>query len=71
MIMVPGATPREIIARLHQELIKVLEQPEVKVRLESEGAEIFATSPERSAAVIKSEIVRMAKIIKKLGLQAN
>jgi tripartite-type tricarboxylate transporter receptor subunit TctC len=71
MIMVPGATPREIIARLHQELIKVLEQPEVKVRLESEGAEIFATSPERSAAVIKSEIERMAKIIKKLGLQAN
>ena len=71
MIMVPGATPREIVARLHQELIKVLEQPEVKARLEGEGAEIFGTSPERSAAVIKSEIERMAKIIKRLGVQAN
>jgi len=71
MIMVPGATPRELVARLHQELIKVLEQPEVKARLEGEGAEIFGTSPERSAAVIKSEIERMAKIIKQLGLQAN
>jgi len=71
MIMVPGATPREIVARLHQELSKVLQQPEVKSRLEGEGAEIFGTSPERSAAVIKSEIERMAKIIKQLGLQAN
>jgi tripartite-type tricarboxylate transporter receptor subunit TctC len=71
MIMVPGATPREIVARLHQELIKVLEQPEVKARLEGEGAEIFGTSPERSAAVIKSEMERMAKIIKRLGVQAN
>ena len=71
MIMVPGATPREIVARLHQELIRVLQQPEVKARLEGEGAEIFGTSPERSAAVIKSEIERMAKIIKRLGVQAN
>ena len=71
MIMVPGATPKELVARLHQELAKVLQQPEVKSRLEGEGAEIFGTSPERSAAVIKSEIQRMAKIIKQLGLQAN
>lgn len=71
MIMVPGATPREIVARLHQELTRVLQQPEVKARLEGEGAEIFGTSPERSAAVIKSEIERMAKIIKRLGVQAN
>ncbi len=71
MIMVPGATPRELVARLHQELIKVLEQPEVKARLEGEGAEIFGTSPEQSVAVIRSEIERMAKIIKRLGVQAN
>ena len=71
MIMVPGATPKDIVARLHQELIKVLQQPEVKSRLESEGAEIFGTSPERSAAIIRSEIDRAGKIIKRLGLQAT
>jgi tripartite-type tricarboxylate transporter receptor subunit TctC len=71
MIMVPGATSAEILQRLHQELIKVLQQPEVKTRLESEGAEIFGTPPEKAAAVVRSEIERMAKIIKQLGLQAN
>lgn len=71
MIMVPGATPPAIVARLHQELIKVLQQPDVKARLEGEGAEIFATTPEQSAATVRSEIERMGKLIKQLGLQAE
>ncbi len=71
MILVPGTTPQPIVARLHQELVKVLQQPDVKSRLESEGAEIFATSPEQSAAVVRSEIERMGKLIKQLGLQAD
>ncbi len=71
MIMVPGTTPPAIVARLYQELSKVLQQPEVKARLEGEGAEIFATSPEQSAATIRSEIERMGKLIKQLGLQAE
>ncbi len=71
MIMVPGATPQPVVSRLYQELVKVLQQPDVKARLEGEGAEIFGMSPERSAALIKSEIDRMGKIIKQLGLQAD
>ena len=71
MIMVPGATPPAIVARLHQELTKALQQPDVKARLEGEGAEIFATSPEQSAAVVRAEIERMGRLIKKLGLQAE
>ena len=71
MILVPGATPPAILARLHQELLKVLQQPDVKARLEGEGAEIFGTSPEQSAATIRSEIERMGKLIKQLGLQAE
>lgn len=71
MILVPGATPPAIVARLHQELLKALQQPDVKARLEGEGAEIFGTSPEQSAATVRSEIERMGKLIKQLGLQAE
>lgn len=71
MIMVPGATPAEIVRRLHQELIKVLQQPEVTSRLAAEGAEVFGTPPEQAAAVIRAEIQKWAKIIRQLGLQAN
>ncbi len=71
MIMVPGATPRAIIARLHQELVKALQQPEVKARLASEGAEIFGTPPDEAAAIIRADIPKWAKIIKQLKIQAN
>jgi tripartite-type tricarboxylate transporter receptor subunit TctC len=71
MIMVPGGTPREIVARLHQELINVLQQPDVRARLANEGAEIFGTPPDQAAVVVRNEIDRMAKIIRRLGIQAN
>lgn len=71
MILVPGSTPPAIVSRLHQELLKALQHPDVKARLEGEGAEIFGTSPEQSAASIRSEIERMGKLIKQLGLQAE
>ena len=71
MIMVPGATPAETVQRLHQELIKVLQQPEVTSRLAAEGAEVFGTPPEQAAGVIRAEIQKWAKIIRQLGLQAN
>ena len=71
MILVPGATPPAIVTRLHQELLKALQHPDVKARLEGEGAEIFGTSPEQSAAAVRSEIERMGKLIKQLGLQAE
>lgn len=71
MIMIPARTPREIVERLHQELIKVLRQPEVKSRLEGEGAEIFGTPPDQAAAIIRSEIQKWGPVIRRLGLKAN
>jgi tripartite-type tricarboxylate transporter receptor subunit TctC len=71
MIMAPAATPKEIVARLHRELLNVLRQPEVLARLEAEGAEIFGTPPEQAASIIRSEIQKWAKVIKQLGLKPD
>ena len=71
MIMIPGRAPREIVARLHQELVKVLQQPAVKARLESEGAEVFGTPPDQAAAIIRAEIGKWGPVISRLGLKGN
>jgi len=71
MIMVPTATPKEIVARLHQEMIKALQSPEVKSRLEGEGADIIGDTPEQAAAIIRSDLEKWAEVIRRTGIKAD
>jgi tripartite-type tricarboxylate transporter receptor subunit TctC len=71
MIMVPGATPREIIARLHQESVKALNSPDVRTRLEQEGAEIIGNTPEQAAAIVRTELEKWGEVIRKTGIKAD
>ena len=71
MIVVPAATPKNIVARLHQEMIKALQSADVKSRLEQEGAEIIGNTPEQAAAIVRTEIEKWAKVIRQTGLRAN
>lgn len=71
MIMVPAATPKEIVARLHQEILKALHSPEVKARLESEGAEIIGNTPEQAAASLRADMEKWAEVIRRTGIKPN
>ena len=62
--LAPAKTPREIIARLNAELLKILQRPDVRERLAADGAEPVGSTPEEFAAYIKVEIERWAKVIK-------
>ena len=65
----PGGTPREIVARLNQEIVRVLKSTEVHGRLIDLGTEVVAESPEHFAALIKSELVKWSKLIKEAGIR--
>ena len=71
MIMVPAATPKDIVARLHQEIVKALQLPDVRSRLEAEGAEIIGNTPEQAAAIVRTELDKWAEVIRKTGMTAN
>ena len=71
MIMVPSATPKDIVARLHQEIVKALNAPDVRTRLEHEGAEIIGNTPEQAAAIVRTELDKWAEVIRKTGMTAN
>ena len=63
-ILAPAGTPRAIVARLHDEILKVLNQPEVRERLAGEGAEAIGSTPEEFAAHIGAELSRMAALVR-------
>ncbi len=65
----PAGTPREVIARLNQEVNRVIQIPEVRQRLINQGAEVTGGTPEQFGAFMKSEIERLAPVVKKLDLR--
>jgi len=70
-VLVPARTPKAIITRLHDEIVRALKMPDVKERLESVGFEIVGSTPEAFGAYIKSEIVKWAPVVKASGAKAD
>jgi len=68
-ILAPAGTPREIISKLHGEMVHALAQPEVRGRLAGEGAEVIGSTPEEFAAHIKSELARMGRLVRGAGIR--
>lgn len=65
----PAKTPEAVISRLNQEVVRVLQRPDIKERFLSLGAETVGSTPEQFAAKIKSEIAKWGKIIKEAGIR--
>jgi len=70
-LVVPAATPPEIRARIHAEVVKVLLAPDIKERLLSMGAEPVASTPEVFGAFLKSETAKWAKVIREAKIQTE
>ena len=67
----PAGTPKEIVARLHAETIRVLGLVDVKDRLFNAGFEIVTSTPDRFAAFTRNEIQKWGKIVKSAGLKVD
>ena len=68
-LFAPAKTPPAVIARIHAEVTRALNQNEVKERLFAAGVEVVASTPQEAVAVIKSEMARMGKLIDDAGLR--
>ena len=68
-MLAPAGTPRAIITRLHAEVVRVLQLPDIRERFLSDGAEPVGSSPEEFAAFIRAETAKWAKVIKDAGLR--
>ncbi|MDB5866372.1 MAG: hypothetical protein JWO70_4178 [Betaproteobacteria bacterium] len=68
-ILVPEKTPRAVITRLHDELVRVLNMPDVRERLTAQGLNIVASTPEQFSAYLKSETAKYARVIRQAGIK--
>ena len=63
-ILAPAATPKEVVTKLNTEIVKIIQSPEFKKRMEEIGAEPVGDTPAQMAAQIKDDTTKYSKLVK-------
>ena len=67
-LFAPAATPRDIVTRLSQELIRALESPDIRERLTAMGVDPWPGTPEQLGELLRTEIARYKAVVRGAGL---
>ena len=70
-IWAPAGTPKPTIEVLNAAIVKVLNEPEIRARLERDGAEVIASAPAEFDRYVRSEFAKWDKVIKAARIQAD
>jgi tripartite-type tricarboxylate transporter receptor subunit TctC len=70
-ILVPPATPKDILARINAEFVKTLKTPAVREKLSQQGFEAVGNSPEEYAAFLRAETVKWAEVVRIAGVKVE
>lgn len=69
-MMAPAGTPAEALNRMHAEIVKFVQSPEIRARFASQGVELQASAaPAQFTAFIKSEHERWSKVLDDAGIK--
>jgi tripartite-type tricarboxylate transporter receptor subunit TctC len=70
-IHAPARTPKAIIARLHDEAVKVVREPSIRDRFLADGADPVGSTPDDFGRFVASEIGKWTKVVKAAGIKAE
>ena len=70
-VVVPAATPREIVARLNEGLVKALADPSLREKLSARGAEPVGNAPDQFGAYLRADLARWAKLARTTNIKVD
>lgn len=70
-LLAPAGTPKDILTRLHSEVAKALQLPEVQERLQGLGMQIVGGSPDQFGSFMRSESVKWGRIVRDSGAKVD
>lgn len=68
---VPAGSPRYAIARLNRELVKIMQLPDVRARINASGFDPLSSTPEELDAFSKAEYAKWAKVVRTAGVRVE
>jgi tripartite-type tricarboxylate transporter receptor subunit TctC len=70
-IVAPAGTPKEIVQRLHAEIVKALADPELRAKYADQGLTIRGTTPEELGVATREQLARYGKLMREAGIKAE
>ena len=69
--VVPAKTPQPVVSRLNQEIVRILNSPDITQALLAQGLEVWTMSPGAFGAYIKSEAAKWTRVIREAGINES
>jgi tripartite-type tricarboxylate transporter receptor subunit TctC len=70
-VMGPAGIPKDVLTKLHGDVVKVMTQPDVQQRFQGEGGDATPNTPEQFATFIRNEIVKWGKAVRESGAKVD
>jgi tripartite-type tricarboxylate transporter receptor subunit TctC len=70
-LVAPAAVPREIVAKIHADVAKVLQDPGVSEKLASMGATAVGNTPEQFGAIMRGDSDKWSRLIRDANIRAE
>jgi len=67
----PAKTPREVVAKLNDAMVKALRSPDVRERMNQIGFDVVASSPEEFGRFMREEVERWTRVVQKGGIKPD
>jgi tripartite-type tricarboxylate transporter receptor subunit TctC len=70
-LLAPAGTPAAVVAKIHQEAVRIVSQPDMREKFGLIGLDVVGDPPDIFAAIIRSDTLKWAKVIKDAGIKAG
>ena len=70
-IMAPAGTPKPVVAKLNEALVSSLRSPDMRERIRAQSLDLWTSTPEEFAAVLKADLARWGKVVKASGARID
>jgi tripartite-type tricarboxylate transporter receptor subunit TctC len=70
-LLAPAGTPVPVVAKLHQEAVRIVSQPDMRQKYGLIGLDVVTDPPDAFAAIIRTDTAKWAKVIKDAGIKAG
>ena len=70
-VLAPAGLPKEIVSKLHDDIVRILKQADVQERFKGEGGDIVGNTPEEFAAFMQKEVPKWSNVVREAGVKVD